>query len=105
MERLVQSQTMNFLDDHNVLDVNQGGFRKDNSTTSTTSKMLDDIYDNINNQQITYSVFIDFKRAFDSINHKILLKEITKLGFHRNTIAWYQHYLTDRMQYAVVNGL
>ena len=105
MERLIHSQTMEYLEGNRILDVNQGGFRKNNSTTSTTSEMLDDIYRNINNQQLTYSVFIDFRKAFDSINHKILLKKLEKLGFHRDTIAWFENYLTDRTQYSVVNGL
>ena len=103
MERLIQSQTMVYLEENDVLDVNQGGFRKNNSTTSTTAAMLDDIYTNINNQQLTYSIFIDFRKAFDSINHKILLKKLAKLGFHPETILWYQNYLTNRTQYTVVD--
>ena len=67
--------------------------------------MLDDIYSNINNQQITFSIFIDFRKAFDSINHEILLRKLSKLGFHANTIKWYENYLTDRTQYTVVNGI
>ena len=104
MEHLIQLQTMSYLDEHNILDVNQGGFRKNNSTTSTTAAMLDDIYENINHHQVTYSVFIDFRKAFDSINHQILLKKLSKLGFHRDTISWFQNYLTNRTQYTVVNG-
>ena len=62
MEHIIQSQTMLYLEENDILDVNQGGFRKKNSTTATTSSMLDDIYNNINNQQITYAVFIDFRK-------------------------------------------
>ena len=104
MERLIQSQTMAYLEVNDILDVNQGGFRKNNSSTSTTSKMLDNIYENINCQQATYSVFIDFRKAFDSVNHKILLLKLTKLGFLPNTISWFKNYLLERTQYTVVNG-
>ena len=45
--------------------------------------MLDDIYTNINCQQLTYAIFIDFRKAFDSINHEILLLKLSKLGFHK----------------------
>ena len=61
----------------------------------TTAKLLDNIYENINNQQVTYTVFINFRKAFDSINHEILLEKLGKLGFHHNTILWYKTYLSD----------
>ena len=91
----MQSQTMDYLEENNILDINQGGFRKNNSTTSTTAKLLDDIYENINNQQITFSTFIDFRKALDSINHEILLEKLGKLGFQQNTISWYKNYLSN----------
>ena len=105
LEHLIQSQTMLYLEENDVLDVHQGGFRKNNSTTATTLAMLDDIYTNINNQQTTYSIFIDFRKAFDSINHKILLKKLSKLGFQNSAVRWFENYLTERTQYTVVNGI
>ena len=104
LEHLVHSQTMSYLEENNIWDVNQGGFRKNNSTTATTSSMPD-IYKNINNQQTTYSIFIDFRKAFDSINHSILLSKLSKLGFQEYTLNWFKNYLTGRTQYTVVNGL
>ena len=104
MEHLIQSQTMSYLERNGVLDVHQGGFRKNNSTTATTSSMLDDLYLNINNRQLTYAIFIDFRKAFDSINHEILLKKLGKLGFANSAVMWFQDYLTNRTQYTVVNG-
>ena len=91
MEHLIQSQTMSYLETNNILDVHQGGFRKNNSTTATTLSSLDDIYTNINNKQIIYSVFIDFRKAFDSITHEILLKKMEKLGFDNSTLQWFQN--------------
>ena len=70
MEHLIHDQTMAYLEEYNILDSCQGGFRKNHSTTATTARMLDDIYLNINNQQIIYATFIDFRKAFDSINHE-----------------------------------
>ena len=74
---------MSYLEENGILDMNQGGFRKNNSTIATTSSMLDDIYHNINTQQLTYAIFIDFRKAFDSINHEILFKKLEKLGFSK----------------------
>ena len=95
---------MEYLENYGILDVNQGGFRKNNSTTATTASMLDDVFTNINNQQITYSIFIDFRKAFDSINREILLKKLVKLGFHQTSVDWFENYPIARMQYTVVNG-
>ena len=106
LEHLIHAQTMKYVEDNDIiLDVNQGGFRKNNSTTATTASMLDDIYRNINQQQITYAIFINFKKAFDSINHKIFLNELAKLGFHDQTIKWFENYLRNRTQYTVVNEM
>ena len=105
IEHLIQAQTMAYLENNDILDVNQGGFRKNNSTTATTSSLLDDIYKNMNNKQLSYSIFIDFRKAFDSINHEILLKKLENLGFVNSSINWFQDYLTNRTQYTVVNGL
>ena len=105
LEHLIHTQTKKYVDNNNFLDVNQGGFRKNNSTTAATASVLDGIYTNINQQQITYAIFIDFKKAFDSINHKILLNKLAKLGFHDQTIKWFESYLTNRTQYTVVNEM
>ena len=105
MEHIIQAQTMLYIEENDILDVHQGGFRKNNSTTATTISMLGDIYINLNNQQLTYAIFIDFRKAFDSINHDILLGKLVKLGFCRSTVDWYKSYLANRTQYTVVNGI
>ena len=96
---------MSFFEENNILDVNQGGFRKNNSTTETTASMPDDLYNNIKIQQLTITIFIDFRKAFDSIDHEILLQKLAKLGFHENSIKWYKNYLANQTQYTVVNGI
>ena len=104
MEHLIHSQTMSYLEEINILDTNQGVFRKNNSTTATTSSMLDDIYTNINNQQITYSVFIDLRKAFDSINHNLIICKLNKIGFQHSATQWFEDYLTNRTQFTMANG-
>ena len=76
-----------------------------NYQNTTTAFMLDNIYNNINNQQATYAIFIDFRKAFDLINHNILPKKLSKSGFRPNTLKWFTNYLLNRSEYTVVNGL
>ena len=104
LEHLIHDQTMLYLEQNNILDIHQGGFRKDHSTTLSTANVLDNIYLNINNQQLTYATFIDFRKAFDSINHTILLNKLNKIGFHESIINWYENYLSGRTQYTTVNN-
>ena len=82
-----------------------GAFVHNYQNTATTALMLDDIYNDINNQQATYAIFIDFRKAFDSTSHNILLKKLSKIGFRPNTLKWFTNYLLNRSQYTVVNGL
>ena len=81
------------------------GFRKEHSTTATTSEFLDDVYSNINNQILTRAVFVDFRKAFDSINYELLLLKLKYAGFCENVISWFQSFLTNRQQTVRVNGI
>ena len=96
---------MNYFNTFDILDSNQGGFRKNNSTIATTSHFLDDIFININNKKTTLTVFIDFKKALDSVNHNIILKKLKKLGLQLNTIDWFRSYLASRTQITSVNQI
>ena len=86
LEYLIHDQTMSYLEQNDILDSHQGGFRKDHSTTSTTANLFDDFYLNINAHQLTYATFIDFWKAFDSINHEIFLKKLSKIGCSLKTV-------------------
>ena len=63
------------------------------------------IYININNQKPTLAIFIDFKKAFDSVNHNIIIKKLKKLGLHPNTIDWFMSYLASHTQITSVNQI
>ena len=83
----------------------QGGFRKRKSTISTVAALTDDILIGLNNKQYTIATFIDFKKAFDTINHKILIKKLPQFGLKLNTIDWITHYLTKGTPKCTINGL
>ena len=73
IEKIVHSRISNFLENHTLLDPNQGVFRKNNSTINSIANFTDNIYDAINEKQLTIAIFIDFSKAFDTVNHTILL--------------------------------
>ena len=64
------------LERNNLWEINQGGFRKNHSTMGTIAKFTNDIFNGINTREITTAVFIDLAKAFDTVNHTILINKI-----------------------------
>jgi hypothetical protein len=59
---------------------------------------------NIDNGLVNGVVFIDLKKAFDTIDHDIMLLKLENYGVERNSLTWFKSYLTDRTQKCLVNG-
>ena len=95
---------MEFLNNKNLLSKSQGGFRTGFSTNSTVALLVDDIYSSMNKHQIMQSVFIDFSKAFDTIDHSILLKKLQSNYLYSDSIALIENYLSNRKQQVLVNS-
>ena len=74
-EKIVHSRLKNYLEDDNILNRNQGGLSKNNSTINSVSECAHEIFDAINSSQISLVTFIDLSKAFDTVNHKVLLEK------------------------------
>ena len=72
-EKIVNKQLMNFLEVNNVLQQHQYGFRKKYSTKLSVVNLCKAILKSVDEGKVTIGVFIDFKKAFDTINHDILI--------------------------------
>ena len=103
LEKLIHSQLMEFLNTKDLLSKEQGGFRPGFLTNSTVALLVDDVYTSMNNQQIMQSIFIDFSKAFDTIDHSILLRKLQNNYLYPNSIALIKKYLTNRKQQVIVN--
>ena len=77
---------LTYLENNNLLEINQGGFRKKHSTMDTIAKFTNAIFDVINNREITTAVFIDLAKAFDTVNYEILLKKQKYTGIKGNLL-------------------
>ena len=67
--------------------------------------MTDDIYNAFNKDKVTTAIFIDFKKAFDTLDHKILLKKLDIQGFGMNTVKLIESYLNNRKQCTKANNI
>ena len=98
IEIVVYKQLITFLENNNRLSPKQYGFRKGKSTIDASFMFVYNIYSNENVKQITSAIFIDYKKAFDSISQQILLDKLTLYNISETTISWFQNFLDGLKQ-------
>ena len=104
MEMIVSKRLKTYLDVNQLLSKKQHGFRKKKSTLSAIVEFLHDVYQDQLLMQDTYVVFLDLKKAFDTVSHKILLNKLQVLGLDQNSILWFKSYLHNRTQKTIINN-
>lgn len=104
LERLMYNRLLNFINKHNVLYKYQFGFRKKYSTSMALIVLLDKISDALQNGEFVLGVFLDFKKAFDTVNHSILCRKLELYGIRGNALNWIKNYLYNRHQYVHFAG-
>ena len=92
-----------FLENNNIYN-DQYGFRKNSSTTRALLKITEQIRESIENKKYGCGVFIDLKKAFNTVNHEILIQKLEHYGIRNNPVKWFHSYLNNRKKYDYVNG-
>ena len=105
IEKIAHNRIYKHCDDNNILDERQGGFRPNHSTCKTTAYFLNDIYQAMNDNKVLIATYIDAMKAFDTVNHKILLKKAECYGITGLTLDWLRNYLTERYQCTLANNI
>ena len=95
--KLIQEHTSSFLSNNEILYSYQSGFRKNHSTDSCLTFLHDKILKGFDKGLMTGMILIDFQKAVDMIDHDILLKKLSALGFSNHTIGWFKLYLSNRL--------
>ena len=103
MERNVHNTMYDYLCDNNLYS-NQSGFRKYHSTETALIKLNDQMLLNLDNNRVTGVVLIDYCKAFDMVDHSILLSKLKVYGLCDNTTKWFNSYLSDRQQFVCIAG-
>ena len=105
LEKIVHYQTSLYLNLNEILVDNQHGFRRNFSTSSAIFEFLKDIYESIRIKEILGCVYIDYQKAFDTINHEILFSKLELYGFSKSCVNWFKSYLTGRTQCTKCNDV
>ena len=98
LERLVHAQIYSYLSENKILSQSQFGFRPKLSTSTALAFFTDSILDNADNGLITASVFLDSSKAFDTVDHNILLHKLKLIGLDSKSLNWFESYLSNRLQ-------
>ena len=83
----------------------QFGFRKYHSTSLALIDVMDDIYQRLDNGNIVIGIYLDLQKAFDTVDHSILLAKLYNYGIRGNVYNWFKDYLYDRQQFVSIKGI
>ena len=97
-------RTYHFLTQNNLLFENQFGFRQHHSTVHTLLSMCQTITDALDKNQFACVVFVDLQKAFDTVDHKVLLTKLNHYGIRGKALSLFKSYLTNRRQFVFIAG-
>ena len=103
-EKLMYSRVYNFLSTHNSIYKFQFGFRNKYSTTHALLHITEDIRKALDENLFSIGVFIDLQKAFDTVEHEILLSKLNYYGIRGVANDWFRSYLKNREQFVSING-
>ena len=104
LEKLMFNRLYSFLELHNCIYDLQFGFREKHSTNHALMSMVQQIRDAMDEGNTAIGVFVDFQKAFDTVNHNILIRKLEHYGIRGTPKNWFKSYLTERKQYVSIDG-
>ena len=104
-EKCLHDKLYNYFISKNLLSPSQYGFKKNISTAQAVNDTYNEILQYLNKKHTTCAVFLVLSKAFDTIDHNILINKSNKYGIRKCPLVLFENYLTMRYQYTVVNGV
>ena len=104
-ERVMYNRLMEYLDVYKILVSCQFGFRKLHSSCMALMALMDKLISSLENKEFVIGIFLDFSKAFDNVDHDILLCKLSHYGIRGNALKWIESYLSNRKQFVTYNGV
>ena len=105
MQRLIYKQIYDYFSTEQLLNENQWGFRSLHSMVPALSDCSSDLLFSMDKGMINFVVFLDIRKAFDTIYHKILLDRLSYYGIEEDELSFVKSYLSDSTQCCSINGV
>lgn len=105
IENVVNTRIQKFILKFGILSSNQFGFQKNKNTSDATLTFLENIYLAINSGLFSAAIFCDISKAFDCVNHKLLLSKLRIYGIRGTALQWFESYLEGRSQMVRVGNV
>ena len=103
LEKIIFARMTSFLKRYDILSRFQFGFREKHNTTHALLSFIEKVALSIDSSSHTVGVFLDFSKAFDTINHDILLSKLSHIGVRGKALEWFRSYLSNRKQFVYLN--
>lgn len=104
-EKIIAKRLLLFWNKQKVFNQHQFGFRSGHSTTLALINIIDDIYKMLDSGDHVLAIFFDLQKAFDTVDHTILLNKLYFYGIRGSIFDWFKSYLSDRSQYTKINNV
>ena len=104
-ERVVRKSMVTYLETNELLTGRQHGFRTGRSTLTQLLNHFDMIYEGLVDGKDTDSIYLDYAKAFDRVDHELLISKLERYGFHPSLISWIKSFLSNRDQVVVLDGV
>lgn len=104
LEKLMYKRLLDFLNKFKILNKFQFGFRNNHSTYMALIVLLENLLNALEKGESAVGIFLDFQKAFDTVNHEILLEKLEIYGIRGLALSWFASYLTNRSQCVIYNG-
>ena len=105
IEKCVFNQVYDYFECNKLFYTSQYGYRKEHSTELACIELVDKIYQQLESQQTPVCIFLDLSKAFDTLNHEILLRKLKHYGLSETPIKWFTDYLSNRHQFVEVDNV